>query len=165
MKTLQSAPLPNVAPNLDNGVTDPTTYGQNIEKIHTDFVSRSINDLGENPLLGAKTPKTSPADKSLTRAERCTIRQLKSGYCKYLNDFQHNKLNKRAPNAICPECLLRRHTATHLFDCDARPTDLTFNDLWANPVNCVAFLKTLPSFSSLLPPEPPPPRPPPEPPP
>ena len=93
-------------------------------------------------------PKTSPSDKSLSRAERCTVRQLKSGHCKHLNDFKHYKLNRRAPNAICPECLLRRHTATHLFDCDARPTDLTFNDLWVNPVNCVAFLKTLPSFSS-----------------
>ena len=162
--TLQSAHLPTVAPYLVDGATDPVTYGLNVKKLHTDLVSRSIDNLGENPILEAKPPDISPSELSLSRVDRCTLAQLRSGQCKLLNDYSHTKL-QRSPSAICPECLMRRHNASHLFDCEARPTELTFMDLWTNPVACVAFLKTLPSFSSLLPPEPPPPRPPPEPPP
>ena len=51
------------------------------------------------------------------------------------------------------EYLVRRHTARHLFDCDAKPTSLSVKDLWEDPVAVISFLKTLPSFSFLLPPE------------
>ena len=161
--TLQSKHQATVAPYLRNGVIEPATYKQVIGKIHTSSVSASISKLGVNRLLGDAPPKIA-SEVSLTRAERSTLSQLRTGHCKRLNDYKHSFL-QQSPTAICPECLFRRHTASHLFDCDARPTDLSIRDLWTSPVSVVTFLKSLPSFSFLLPPNPPPPPPPPEPPP
>ena len=162
-KTLQSKHLARVEPYLRDGVIDPTTYKTVINKIHTECVKESIENLGNNRLLDAPPPKISSSEKSLSRPERSTLSQLRTGQCKRLNDFQH-KLGL-AQNALCPECLFRRHTSSHIFNCDACPTDLTVRDLWEFPVLVIDFLKSLPSFSFLLPPAPPPPPPPPAPPP
>ena len=107
---------------------------------------------------------SSSTEASLSRQERSTLAQLRTGHCKRLKDYMHNKMTPpRATDAICPECLVRRHTPAHLFSCDACPTDLSIRDLWINPVRVSSFLKTLPSFSFLNPPDPPPPPPPPPP--
>ena len=158
--TLQSKHLGRVAPFLSNGVIEPATYKTVVGKIHTACVKESIDKLGENRLLEARPPKISSSESSLSRAERTTLAQLRTSQCKQLNDYKHSKLN-RVPDALCPECLFRRHTVSHIFECDACPTDLTVRDLWSNPVRVANFLKTLPSFSFLLPPDPPPPPPPP----
>ena len=158
--TLQSKHHARVAPFVTNGVVDPATYKTVVKEIHTACVKDSIDNLGVNRLLAARPPKISSSESSLSRAERTTLAQLRTSQCKQLNDYKHSKLN-RAPDALCPECLFRRHNVSHIFDCDARPTDLTVRDLWSNPVRVANFLKTLPSFSFLLPPDPPPPPPPP----
>ena len=75
-------------------------------------------------------------------------------------------LVKLLTSATCPECLVNRHTASHLFNCDAAPTDLYVRDLWERPCDAMQFLLTLASFSPLRPADDPPlPPPPPEPPP
>ena len=165
-KTLQFVHSSHIAPLLVNGVADPSTYGRDLKKIHTDSVAATISKLGNNSVLEARPPRISPSEKTLPRIQRTTLAQLRNGQCKRLKDFQHTKFTPpRAPDALCPECLSRRHSSTHVFDCDAVPTDIPFRDLWDNPIRAVDFLKTLPSFTCLLPLDPPPPPPPPEPPP
>ena len=94
-----------------------------------------------------RTQTWGSTEASLSRQERTTLAQLRTGYCKRLNDYMHNKMTPpRAADAICPECLVRRHTPVHLFSCDACPTDLTIRDLWINSVRVISFLRTLPSF-------------------
>ena len=132
--------------------------------IHTNAVASSISNLSVNPVLGHSPPEIAPSEKRLTRLQRTTLSQLRSGHCKLLNEYA-TRIGKSS-TAICPECLIRRHTTKHLFQCDAVPTTFTVSDLWKNPVSVASFLQTLPSFSSLIPPaSPPQPPPPPEPPP
>ena len=134
-----------------------------IDDIHTEAVKKSIAKLEPNPLLNAPPPPISPSEATLTRKQRTTLAQLRSGQCQLLNDYK--VLTGRAQSALCPECLFRRHTVPHIFECDAAPTNLNIRDLWINPKTVVNYLVSLPSFACLLPTGPPPPRPPPEPPP
>ena len=117
-------------------------------------------------VLGGNLPSISPSESSLLRAKRSTLAQLRSGQCHLLQDYQQ-RIDKTT-SAVCPEteCRYRRHTVSHLFSCNTRPTGLSTRDLWINPVTAVTFLRTLPSFSSLATIDAvPAPRPPPEPPP
>ena len=161
--SLSSKHLLDVSPHLTDGVVDPVSYPTILKSIHTSSVASSIAALGNNRLLGAPPPPISTSEISLSRGQRTTLSQLRSGFCKLLNDYR--LILKKTTSAICPECLIRRHTATHLFNCDAVPTDLSLRDLWTNLVDVMNFLLTLPSFASLVPPDPHPPPPPPEPPP
>ena len=148
---------------LTNGAINPTDYKKILDDIHTEAVRKSIAKLEPNPLLNAPPPPISPSEATLTRKQRTTLAQLRSGQCQLLNDYK--VLTGRSQSALCPECLFRRHTAPHIFDCDAAPTDLTIRDLWINPKTVVNHLVSLQSFTCLLPTGPHPPRPPPEPPP
>ena len=138
-------------------------YKGALRTIHSKAVVETIDRFKFSRVLDGPRPDINPSETVLTRAERTTLAQLRSGECKSLNNY----LVKvgRSTTAICPECRFQRHTVNHLFTCDARPTDLRVEDLWTDPSSSMAFLKTLPSFSHLAPTDPPAPRPPPEPPP
>ena len=149
-----------------DGVLDPGDYKKSLDTLHTEAVSNTIAKLGKNPILDTNPPPIASSESRLSRKQRSTLAQLRSGQCHLLNDYL--VLTGRKQSALCPECLIRRHTVKLIFNCDAAPTNLTIKDLWNNPVSVVGFLSTLPSFSSLeqtIPPAPPAPRPPPEPPP
>ena len=161
--TLSSKHLGDVSAFLTNGVIELDNYKPALDAIHTSFVRKSIDDLGPNPVLGVLPPPIAASESRLTRIQRSTLAQLRSGQCHLLNDFR--VLTGRGTSAVCPECLIRRHTVPHLFDCDAAPTNLSLVDLWNNPGTVVAFLVSLPSFATLLPMNPPLPPPLPEPPP
>ena len=152
-----------VAPYLTNGVIDPNHYKTVLTSIHTAAVTQTIADLGTHHLINIVPPEICATEKTLKRRERTLLAQLRSGDCICLLSYLMRV--GRAPDAVCPECRIRRHTTIHLFSCEARPTSLQILDLWTHPVAAINFLKSLPSFSSVLSPEPPPPRPPPEPPP
>ena len=116
-----------------------------------------------NRLLGTPPPPISPSESRLTRMQRTTLAQLRSGHCRLLGNYK--VLTGISNSALCPQCLFRRQTVPHIFNCDAAQTDLTLRDLWINPVKVVGFLVSLPTFATLIPRDPHPPRPPPEPPP
>ena len=126
-------------------------------------VTGAISNHEFSQILGGPRPDINPSESSLSRAARATLAQLRSGTCHCLEEYK--LMVGRSTSALCPECRYRRHTVPHLFDCDARPTDLTVGDLWSDPVASFTFLSSLPSFSHLASTEPPAPRPPPEPPP
>ena len=141
LQILASRHLADVARFLTNGAVDIADYNDALKLLHTESVASS--------------------KLSLSRIQRATLAQLRSGQCHLLNDYK--VLTGRSHSALCPECLFRRHSVSHIFDCDAAPTDLTIRDLWINPVSVITFLVILPTFSSLVvavPPLPPPPRPP-----
>ena len=162
--TLQSKFLPALTPHLNNdGDIESANYANVRSSVHTESVSKSISNFDPNRLLGTRPPPISPSESRLTRMQRTTLAQLRSGHCRLMGDYK--VLTGISNSALCPQCLFRRHTVPHIFNCDAVPTALTLYDLWINPVKVVEFLVSLPSFATLIPNDPPPPRPPPEPPP
>ena len=162
-ETLSSKYGPVVRPFLSDGVIPAADVKKVSDKIHTNAVLKSIDDLGHNPVLGIRSPPIDNSECLLPRRQRCVLAQLRSGFSSHLRSNSHRI--GAADDAICPECLVRRHTTRHLFECEARPTPLTVVDLWCRPVLVMEFLLSLPSFSSLIPPDPllPPPPPPPSP--
>ena len=161
--TLQSKFLPTVEQHLSDSAVDPYSYKNTLRSIHSQSVANTIATLDPNPLLGTRPPAISPSEKRLTRRQRTTLAQLRSGHCRLLGDYKI--CTGLSSSALCPECLFRRQTVPHIFNCDAAPTNLSLCDLWINPVTVVEHLVNLQSFSALVPPDPPPPSPPPEPPP
>lgn len=162
--TLQSKYQHALSSHLNaDGNLDPTTYNDVRKTIHTESVAATISRLDPNRLLGAPPPPISPSESRLTRVQRTTLAQLRSGHCRLLGDYR--VLTGISTSAVCPQCLFRRHTVPHIFDCDAAPTNLSIRDLWINPVKVVEYLVTLPTFAPLVQNDPPLPRPPPEPPP
>ena len=123
----------------------------------------ALGRLGFHSVLGKIPPAVSSSERNWNRQERVTLAQLRTGRCRRLNDYQH--MIGQIESAVCPECLFRRHTARHIFDCEATPTNLVFEDLWNKPENVIVFLRSLSSFTFLQPEQPPlPPEPPPQPP-
>ena len=160
--SLQSKFLPALSSHLNSdGDIDSVNYGHVRSSIHTASVAKAISNLEPNRLLGTRPPPISPSESRLTRMQRTTLAQLRSGHCRLLGDYK--VLTGISNSALCPQCLFRRHSVPHIFNCDASPTALTLLDLWVNPVKVVEYLVNLPTFAMLIPNDPPPPRPPPEP--
>ena len=162
--TLKSKYLPDISSHLNNnGDIDPVNYSNVRSSVHTSSVAKSISNLEPNRLLGTRPPPISPSESRLTWMQRTTLAQLRSGHCRLLGVYK--VLTGISNSALCPQCLFRRQTVPHIFNCDSSPTTLTLLDLWINPVKVVEYLVTLPTFATLIPKDPPAPRPPPEPPP
>ena len=121
---------------LTNGTLDPGDYKKSLDTLHTEAVSNTIAKLGKNPILDTNPPPIASSESRLSRKQRSTLAQLRSGQCHLLNDYL--VLTGRKQSALCPECLIRRHTVKHIFNCDAAPNNLTIRDLWNNPVSVIA---------------------------
>ena len=158
-ETLSHKHFPTVQQYLVDGVMRPEDCKEALKDIHTKSVAATIASLTSvNDVLGEIPPIVADSEKSLNPLQRRTLSQLRSGSCKLLNDYK--MLLGHVTSATCPECRIRRHTPRHLFECDAAPTNLGPRDLWTNPRLVVDFLRSLPSFSTIFPPDPPPPPPP-----
>ena len=142
-----------VEPLLSDGVMRQEDYRPALSALHTQAVTLSITNLGENHLITSPPPPICDSEASLTRKERCALAQLRSGDCNLLKDYQMRVGS--SVDATCPECLIRRHSVTHLFNCDANPTHLKVTDLWNHPVAVINFLRKLSAFASLNGPHPP----------
>ena len=127
--------------------------------IHTRAVEGAILARKPNRVLGVAAPDVEESEEEdMSRQERTTLAQLRTGFCSTLNDFQH-RINA-SPSALCPCCRQQDHTVHHLFQCIEHPTTLTPTALWLSPRRALEFLRTWPCFSALQP-ERPPPEPPP----
>ena len=168
-QTLRSKVIDDVRPYIeDDGYIKRGSYPLVKNLIHTDVVRRAIDRAGPNRVLGTKPPEIHKSEKNLPRLSSVTLAQLRSGHCARLRNYQHRV--GRSDSAICPGCDLEDQTVTHLFDCPARPTTLSVEDMWRNPCDVVDFLRSVPEFADLPRPQTPPPlqrrrqRPPPRPP-
>ena len=109
-----------------------------LNSLHTDAVSEAIANFKPNLVLDGRPPPIHASENTLTRPERTTLAQLRSGYSKYLNTYLA-RVNGDVP-MNCPLCDTAPHTTKHLFDCPLRPTALTPISLWTNPVEASRFL-------------------------
>jgi len=68
-----------------------------------------------------------------------TLAQLRLGHCRLLNSYKARIT--AGVTDICPDCGVAPHSVEHLFQCPARPKQLTTQDLWNDPDAVADFLK------------------------
>ena len=166
--TLMSVYSDDISPYLVNGIVPEPDYNNIKNRLHANYVRRTIDARQNRNILRRATPPVNSSDNRLSRAHRSTLAQLRSGYCSALNDYLVRV--GRSDSPACPQYGADDHSPTHLFSCPSHPTDLRPIDLWLRPSRVATFISSLPPFSHLPPSAPPPlapepPRPPPEPPP
>ena len=127
----------NAVSHLTNLVLDGKVKDA-LNSLHTDAVSDAIEHFKLNVVLGGRPPPIHASESTLTRPERTSLSQLRSGYSKYLNTYLA-RVNGDVP-LNCPLCDTAPHTTKHLFECPQRPTGLTPLSLWTNPVEASRFL-------------------------
>ena len=134
-----------------------------LKSLHTAAVHDAVVAQEPNKVLGGPAPEISPEEIDMPRAARTTLSQLRSSYSIRLNTYRRSI--GLSDSDLCPECNVAPHTTRHVFNCTAKPTSLSFIDLWTHPKEVIAFLMDLNPFRDHLPEDPPAPPPPPEPPP
>ena len=122
----------------DDG-NDATRHKMGINSIHSSEVSKAIENLPPNKVLGRAAPEVHKDEKLLPRATRVALTQLRSGYSSKLNSYLHGCWPTQY-DEHCPKCLQTPHDTNHLFSCPSDPTDLRTIALWENPVAAAAFL-------------------------
>ena len=128
--------------------------------IHTRAVREAIEARKPNRVLGAVAPDVDDlAEKDMSRGERTTLAQLRTGFCSALNGYLHTI--EAAESPLCPSCGRFEHTVQHLFQCSEHPTTCTAIDLWHHPDSTLQYLRSWPCFEERLQRERPPPEPPP----
>ena len=93
-------------------------------------------DNRKTTLQAIHTDAINKAVKYLTRKERATLAQLKSGYCKLLDSYK-SRIKKDASLNICADCGQMPYDVTHLFACPTHPTTLILSDLWNKPMHSI----------------------------
>jgi len=175
-QTLQTKYLESVRPFLTDNTTPSDQVSLIQQEIHTKAVQDAILSTPPNRVLDDAAPEISPEERTLPRAYRTTLSQLRLGHCIALSDFKaaigrtpdckalnsyQNRINPTI-DPSCPECGSGEpHTTAHLFRCLAHPTELDVRDLWLRPDRVARFISSLPCFHYLPPLPPPPPEPPP----
>ena len=130
----------------DENASRTTTINENeytnlLKEIHTDEVADMIAEgaTKKNPVLDANWLDIDKSEEKLTRKERRTLAQLRSGYSPYLAEYMHRI--KPSTSKYCPKCEVAVQSTKHLFNCPANPTTMTVEDLWKNPVQASLFLE------------------------
>ena len=71
-----------------------------LHAIHSDAVNKAVKDQKKNIVLDGLPHPINDSEKDLTRKERATIAQLRSGYCKLLGSYRE----KDASLDVCADC-------------------------------------------------------------
>ena len=147
--TLQSRFRPLISAHLIDGITQPDSYREFLQRVHSDTVATA---LSPNRLLEVSPPAVSASERRLPRAHRTTLSQLRSGFSSAMRDYRHSIGAEPTPE--CPECADPCHSVPHLFICPARPTDLSVGDMWERPLEVARFLLSVLSLTFLSSPSP-----------
>ena len=99
-----------------------------LQAIHTDAVNKAVKDQKKNIVSDDLPHPINDSEKDLTRKERATLAQLRSGYCKLLGSYQ-SRIKKNASLNVCADCGNMPQDVKHLFVCLAHPTTLIPSDL------------------------------------
>ena len=99
---------------------------------HTTIVRQSTSTYHNRVLDRTPPPPIHPSESELSRAQRSTLAQLRSGFCTKLKDYQH-RINPNIPDT-CPDCHASPHGVHHLFNCPEHPSP-RFHPihLWSDP--------------------------------
>ena len=104
-----------------------------LQAIHTDATNKAVKYQKKNIVLDGLPHPINDSEKDLTRKERATLAQLRSGYCKLLGSYKI-RIKKDASLDVCADCGKTPHYVKHLFAFPAHPTTLIPSDLWRKPV-------------------------------
>ena len=85
-------------------------------------------------VLDGWPPPINNSEKELTRKERSTLAQLRSGYCRLLGSYK-SRIKKDASIDVCADYCTTPHDVKHLFVCPAHPTTLIPSDLGSRPMD------------------------------
>ena len=112
-----------------------------LQALHTAAVVNAVQCHERNVVLDGRPPPISKSEKELTRKERSTLAQLRSGYCRLLGSYKSRI--KDANLDVCADCGTTPPNVKHLFVCPAHPTTLIPSDLWSRPTDAVRELSYL----------------------
>ena len=93
-------------------------------------------------MLDGRPLPISSSERDLTRKERSTLAQLRSGYCRILGSYK-NRIKKDARLNVCADCGTTPHDVKHLFVCPAHPTTMIPSYLWSRLTDTVGKLSYL----------------------
>ena len=110
-----------------------------LQAIYTMAVSQAVTSLRRNVVLDDRPPLINISENELTRRERTTIAQLRSGHCSLLGSYK-SRISKDASLDVCADCGKTPHDVKHLFNCPAHPTTMTPSDLWNKAVDAIREL-------------------------
>ena len=113
-----------------------------LQAIHTTADNQAVTSLGRNVVLDDHPPAINISEKELTRKERTTLAQLRSGHCRLLGSYK-SRISKDVSLDVCADCGKTPHNVKHLFNCPAHPTTMTPSDLWNRPVDAIRELSYL----------------------
>ena len=91
-----------------------------LHAIHTDAVNKAVKDQKKNIVLDDLPHPINDSEKYLTRKERATLAQLRSGYCKLIGSYK-SRIKKDASLNVCADCGKTPHDVKHIFACPAHP--------------------------------------------
>ena len=94
------------------------------QALHTAAVVKVVQCHEKNVVLDGLP--ISNSEKELTRKERSTLVQLRSGNCR-LQGYCKSRIMKDANLNVCSDCGTAPHDVKHLFVCPAHPTTLSGN--------------------------------------
>ena len=81
-------------------------------------------------MLDGRPPPISSSERDLTRKERSTLAQLRSGYCRLLGSCK-SRMKKDASLNVGADCGTTSHDVKHLFVCPATTMTLAGNSaIW-----------------------------------
>ena len=103
------------------------TKKASFQAVHTSFVNTAIDNMTDNRVLNYRPPPISDEEIYMTRRQRATLSQLRSGHCKLWNSFK--KRLKQTESSSCPDCGMDPQDVPHLFNCTIHPTTLTPENL------------------------------------
>ena len=74
-----------------------------LQAIHIMSVNEAVTSLRRNVMLDGRPPLINISEKELTRKERTTLAQLRSGHCRLLGSYKR-RISKDASLDICTDC-------------------------------------------------------------
>ena len=93
-----------------------------LQAIHTKAVNQVVNSQRRNVVLDDRPPLSNISEKELTRKERTTFVQLRSGHYRLLDSYM-SRISKDASLDVCAGCGKTPHDVKHLFGCPCSTND------------------------------------------
>ena len=94
-----------------------------LQAIHSDAVNKAVKDQKNNIVLDGLPHPINDSEKDLTRKERATLAQLRSGFCKLLGSYK-SRIKKDASLDVCADCGKNPHGSSDDID-SVRPVEQT----------------------------------------
>ena len=85
-----------------------------LQALHTNTVDKAVKCHERNGMLDGRPPPISSAKKELTRKERSTLAQLRSGHCRLLGSYK-SRIKKDTSLNVCADSGTTLHDDKHIF--------------------------------------------------